>query len=171
MGYSAYAWLYFLQSQIQENGGWSLGEKYTLRVDEDKEEVKTVAQEVMEAREFVMETTRNAWVPDDMKRKIEKHITKLCNAIECQERSLNKVNDMHIKLRGEWKHQQDIISSILKLSLDFERINPVPTMSKLTKQCIDAYNTCVAIKDMVAKDAKDKMQKDIESEKPRAVLD
>lgn len=147
MGHSADAWLYFLQSQIQENGGWSLGVdgKYTLRMIDDDKEDKTVAQEVMEAREFVRETTRNAWVPDDMKRKIEKHITKLCNAIECQERSLQEMTDKHIKLRGEWKFQQDILSSILKLRLDFERINPVPTMSKLTKQCIDAYNTCVEL--------------------------
>ena len=130
-----------------------------------------MAQEVMEAREFVRETTRNAWVPDDMKRKIEKHITRLCNAIQCQERPPNEMTDKHFKLRSKWQEQSSIIDSILSLKLDFERINPVPTISKLTKQCIDAYNTCVAIRDKIEKQTKDKVHKAIEKAKARAVFD
>lgn len=147
MGHSADAWLYFLQGQLQENGGWSLGDapKYTWRVEESKEEEKTVAQEVMEAREFVRETTRNAWVPDDMKRKIEKHITKLCNAIESQKMHIESIANEHLKMRFEWCVQSELLSKVKELKMGFERINTTQTMSELTRQCIEAYNTCSEI--------------------------
>ena len=98
-----------------------------------------------EAKEFVQQVSNNAWVPDKMKNEICLQVDRLLDAIQIQKKWLDESTDKLLKLRNENAVQGQMLDRILSLKLDFERINPVPTMSKLTKQCIDAYNTCIEL--------------------------
>lgn len=109
-----------------------------------------------EAKEFVQQVSNNAWVPDKMKNEICLQVNRLLNAIQIQKKSLDESTDKLLKLRGEIAIRNQMLEGIYNLKLDFERINPVPTMSKLTKQCIDAYNTCVAIQRKKLEESKTK---------------
>ena len=80
-----------------------------------------------------------------MKNEICLQVDRLLDAIQIQKKWLDESTDKLLKLRNENAVQGQMLDSILSLRLNFERINPVPTMSKLTKQCIDAYNTCIEL--------------------------
>lgn len=103
------------------------------------------AMEIIEAKNFIIETKRNAWVPEAMKCSIENHIKKLCDVIESQKMNIESLTDEHLKMRFEWGVQRELLSKVKGLKMDFERINTTQTMSELTRQCIEAYNTCSEI--------------------------
>ena len=97
-----------------------------------------------EAKNFIIDTKRNAWAPEDMKRKIENH-TRLCDTIESQKMHIESITNEHLKMRFEWGVQKELLSKVKELKMGFERINTTPTMSELTRQCIETYNTCLEI--------------------------
>ena len=116
-----------------------------------------------EAKEFVQQVSNNAWVPDKMKNEICLQVDRLLDAIQIQKKWLDESTDKLMKLRNENAVQGQMLDSILSLKLDFERINPVPTMSKLTKQCIDAYNTCIELqREMIYKNVSELNEKNKE---------
>ena len=116
-------------------------------MQKESEDDKIMFQDMVirEAKEFVQQVSNNAWVPDKMKNEICLQVDKLLDAIHIQKKWLDESTDKLLKLSNENAVQGQMLDSILSLKLDFERINPVPTMSKLTKQCIDAYNTCIEL--------------------------
>lgn len=103
------------------------------------------AMEIIEAKNFIIETKRNAWVPEAMKCSIENHIKKLCDVIESQKMHIESLTDEHLKMRFEWGVQRELLSKVKELKMGFERINTTQAMSELTRQCIEAYNTCSEI--------------------------
>ena len=111
---------------------------YSLREDSD-------AIEILKAKNFIIDTKRNAWVPEDMKRKIENHITRLCDIIESQKMHIESITNEHLKMRFECGVEKELISKVKELKMGFERIDTTPTMSELTRQCIETYNACLEI--------------------------
>ena len=111
---------------------------YSLKEDSD-------AIEILKAKNFIIDTKRNAWVPEDMKRKIENHITRLCDIIESQKMHIESITNEHLKMRFEWGVQKELLSKVKELKMGFERINTTLTMSELTRQCIETYNACLEI--------------------------
>lgn len=111
---------------------------YSLKEDSD-------AIEILKAKNFIIDTKRNAWVPEDMKRKIENHITRLCDIIESQKMHIESITNEHLKMRFECGVEKELISKVKELKMGFERIDTTPTMSELTRQCIEVYNTCLEI--------------------------
>lgn len=116
-----------------------------------------------EAKEFVQQVSNNAWVPDKMKNEICLHVDRLLDVIQIQKKRLDESTDKLLKLRNENTVQGKMLDSILSLRLNLERINPIPTMSKLTKQCIDAYNACIELqREMIYKNVSELNEKNKE---------
>ena len=103
------------------------------------------AIEILKAKSFIIDTKRNVWIPEAMKCDVENHIKNLCDVIESQKMQINRLADEHLKMRFEFGVQRELLSKVKEMKIDFERINTTPTMSKLTWQCIEAYNTCSEI--------------------------
>ena len=100
---------------------------------------------ILKAKNFIIDTKRNVWIPEAMKCNIENHIKNLCDVIESQKMQINRLADEHLKMRFEFGVQRELLSKIKEMKIDFERIDTTPTMSRLTRQCIEAYNTCSEI--------------------------
>ena len=103
------------------------------------------AIKILKAKNFIIDTKRNAWIPETMKYNVEKHIKNLCDVIESQEMQINRLADESLKMRFEFGVQRELLSKVKEMKIDFERIDTTPTMSELTRQCIEAYNTCSEI--------------------------